>query len=613
MLNIEDAQKKMLIIALFIIAILIIVSIAYWGFLTQKPTEKEEPEEPIDDRISPLENQGLILEINRIRHRGLLDKLMKFGTSWKNTPIFYFISNMDGLEYISKDVSALAGESEIFFTGWDTMFQENKVVKDADEEQEMSKVTLTIMERETQGLFGRQTKDVEKEKIQLVYDYRTGRWSGDDFFMDEDGYGHYVGEKFEMWFNLYQIDCDEDGIPYWTEVNVLHTDPMVDDSHRDPDGDGVPTAWEWKWGYDPHVWDDHENLDPDIDGIENIEEYQMAPWFADPFSQDIYIEADSMQEDGLFDSHVFWEESQQALIERFAQHGINMYIDDGWPGGPTNGGGETLTHYDTVSQDSGMMLQFYNNHFPDERKGIFRYMVIGHSGRFTHPSEFYRYDTIHVGTGFDFVNTFLVDQSFTPRTQRTALAAAVMHEVGHTLGITPWTIEGCDNLSYGIGERQTYIETWGNYYSVMNYFYTFDKKLLDYSDGSNGPPYDQNDWEELYLPNFQMENVAIEDPAFETPGKDKIVWENIEFEPSGWNYSKKLTQQYVGDIGDWTPVAPVKVNWRVYVKTDNSTSSSDRNLRVYAQPIYETTIVPDSEWTLIKEGYVDDEGNIKLD
>ena len=47
----------------------------------------------------------------------------------------------------------------------------------------------------------------------MNYDYRTGRWDGkDDSFMDVDGYGHYVGETFEVWFNIYQTDYDHDGV-----------------------------------------------------------------------------------------------------------------------------------------------------------------------------------------------------------------------------------------------------------------------------------------------------------------------------------------------------------------------------------------------------------------
>jgi hypothetical protein len=190
----------------------------------------------------------------------------------ENTPSFYFITNIDGLEYISKDVTQHGRTTEVLFNTWDSMFQENKIMKNATEEQETSTVTLTIVERVKSGLFGRKTSDIERDSLTVTYDYRTGRWSGDDNFKDYDGYGYYLGETFEIWFNLYQIDYDNDFIPYWTEVNILGTDPTVDDSKLDPDGDGIPTAWEWKWGYDPFTWDDHEKLDPDLDGLSTSEE-----------------------------------------------------------------------------------------------------------------------------------------------------------------------------------------------------------------------------------------------------------------------------------------------------------------------------------------------------
>ena len=562
-----------------------------------------------DNRISPTENQGLVLEVKRIRHRGLLDLMLKPGTAWKNKPMFYFISEMDGLKYVYADDVGL-------FNTWDTIFQESKIMKDVPEEQETSEVTLTIMEREKAGLLGFKTKDVEKEKIHLVYDYRTGRWTGDDYFGDSDGYGHYVGDNFEIWFDLYQTDYDMDGIPYWVEVNILHTNPRLDDSKLDPDNDGVPTTWEWRWGYDPHVWDDHVNLDPDIDGIENIEEYRMAKWFADPFRPDIYVEVDGMQQHGFLEKifhieHVFYEESQQMLIERFCQHGINLYIDDGWPGDPTNGGGELLPYCDVLTQDSGMMLQFYNNHFPDERKGIFRYLVIAHKSGFCHPSKFNRYDTLTVGSnawGLLIRRGALV----IPKMRRIVLASGIMHELGHSMGITPWTIEGCDNISFANGKeaKKRYLETWGNYKSAMNYYYVF--KIVDYSDGSSGSPYDQNDWLELYLPTFQIEANVIEEPFFEPPGKDKIVNETVSFSVNGWVYDENLTQQYLKKISGWSPIEPVKCKFRVYRRVENGTTPGDRNIRIYAQPIHKTTIVPPSEWTLIKEGYVDNQGNFHL-
>ena len=72
-----------------------------------------------------------------------------------------------------------------------------------------------------------------------------------------------------MWFSIHQSDFDHDGIPYWTEVNILNTDPERDDSKLDPDEDGLPTSWEWKWGYNHTKYDDHLYLDPDRDGLQN--------------------------------------------------------------------------------------------------------------------------------------------------------------------------------------------------------------------------------------------------------------------------------------------------------------------------------------------------------
>jgi len=528
-------QKLIIGVTLIVVACLILSSIFvyYAYFKEEEETIKEEPEDASEydlDAISPLENQGLNFEVLRIRHRGLLDEIMQRGTSWKKKPQFYFITNIDGVEFISKNVHAPGGESEELFTTWDTIFQERKVKHDAEEEQEKSEITLKIIEREKIGILGLRSQDNEIDKIDLTFDYKTGRWEGDDSFNDSDGYGHYLGDMYEIWFNIVPNDDDRDGIPYWTEVNILNTNPEIDDSKLDPDEDGIPTAWEWKWGYDaendvmiydPHVYDNHSTLDPDNDGLENVEEYQMAKWFANPFSQDIYIEVDGMEKGGLFDkTHVFWTESQQIMIERFASHGINLYIDDGWPGGPINGGGEILPYIETISQDSGATSPFYRNHFAEERRGIFRYLIVGNAAGFCHPSEFNRYDTMAVGTN---LQIFLKRGGFTPRAFRVMLAAMVMHETGHSLGIGPWNVGGNDNASFVESKEaeREYVEKWGNYRSVMNYYHMYDKKMVDYSDGSNGLG-DVNDWEMFDLTYFQQEAKVVEGPDFELPGVEEI-------------------------------------------------------------------------------------------
>jgi len=608
------------------IAIILLISsilIIYWPSEIEEKTNNQETQGTIiDDRISPLENQGLSVSIDRIRHRGLLEKLIKPGIhgDWKDKPKYYYIVKIDDLEYVSKNVEALGAASEIFYEEWDTFGQENRVTYDTPEEQEFSEITIKIIEVIPIGIFGLRTDEKIQETISLTFDYRTGRWSGDDSFYDSDGYGHYRGNTFEIWFGLHPNDIDLDGIPYWTEVNILHTNPRVDDSKQDPDKDGIPTSWEWKWGYDPFSHDNHTLLDPDIDGIQNIEEFYIEKYFSNPFQQDIYVEVDGMEATGLFDpAHTLFEESKQGLIERFSQHNINMYIDDGWDDTSLNGGGELLSHYDTISQDSGMTYEFYKSHFPDERKGIFHYLLVVHGGGFSIPQIYNNMDVSVVG--FDkfkhLRNPLKFDTPwciFTPRNIRVHLGAMSMHELGHTIGIAPWTFKGCDNYdSFHIPltkEWKEYRDTWGNYYSVMNYYWVscndYRKVLFDYSDGSNGPPYDQNDWEHLYLPTFETNGLFIEQANIEPSeyyDKNKIDYSigaigRLESGIKDWSYNENITAFYLKNIFI-EPLDSVQCNIRLYTRNNS--------IRVYAQPIVEPTF---SEYCLIKEFKIDSNGEI---
>lgn len=578
----------------------------------------------IDDQISPLENQGLFVELNRIRHRGLLDELIKpLNWKWREKPMFYATVSSEGIEYSTKDIAALGAASENYFNTWDTMFMEQKNQFNPDEEKETSTVEIIIYEHVSKGLFGFRSEDVEREHITLTYNYRTGRWKGDDYFKDDDGYGHYLGESFEVWFYLHQIDYDKDKIPYWIEVNVLHTDPTVDDSKKDPDNDGIPTDWEWFWGYDPFTFDDHEHLDPDIDGLENIEEYKTRTWFANPYHQDIYAEVDNMQGRVLGnDRHMMWEESIQAVIERFAQHGISFFIDQGWPDTPYNGGGSVLPFYETTSQDSGILLQFYRHYFPDERKGIFHYVVIGNQGGFSHPTDENTVCTSHISVNNKhFLRPLVSPFMFpTPRAWRAHVAAMFMHEIGHTLGIFPWTVEGCDNHSsfvmFFTKDWREYKESWGNYYSVMNYFWVsandWRKELIDYSDGSNiNTGYDVNDWNSLYLPTFQTVSMCNEDKTASPPGYDLCEFEmtsmdRLNVSAQGWKYNNNLTKAFNQEVGDWSPISSVDVTFKVFER-NNESDKSKYDLRVFGLAEVNPTR---SEYVLIKEGWLDENGTV---
>ena len=111
--------------------------------------------------------------------------------------------------------------------------------------------------------------------VELTYSIKTGHWFGDDFTgisswsEDSSGYGRLNGcddgsiyqrdRDCELWFDIYQTDPDGDGIPYWSEVNVFGTDPEVDNTGEDFDGDGCPIEWENKWGhYLEYNWHDDE-------------------------------------------------------------------------------------------------------------------------------------------------------------------------------------------------------------------------------------------------------------------------------------------------------------------------------------------------------------------
>jgi hypothetical protein len=606
MMNNRSFQIKILII---VIIFLIVLS----GIIILLLNEEEPTEEivdvsfQIDDRISPLVNQGLTLEVLRIRHRGLHDLLQTRGNAWKTPPTFFFISNMDGLEYVSRDVVQHTESTQVYFTTWDSMFQENKVVKDAEEEKEKSHITLQIVENVPSGLLGLRSTDIVRDEFTVTYDYRTGRWTGDDSFMDNDGYGYYLGETFEIWFNIYQFDYDDDFIPYWTEVNLLGTDPTIDDSTLDPDHDGIPTTWEWKWGYDPFTWDDHDNLDPDIDGIENTEEYIMDAYFADPYIQNIYIEVDFMEQGSFLDPpHTLPIECQQAIIEEFSKNNIKLMFDDGWPTSPKNGGGELVKHYDQISQDSGAIAQYYYHHFPEYRRGIFRYMIIGHAGGFNHPGIGNIYDATYIPDYINKENPLTALQYFitrgvrlSSRGQHVALAAVTMHELGHSCGLSNVDFEGIDNMTHRswLFPSEVWQNTYIDYRSVMSYYAMYDPSVLSYSDGSNGPPYDQNDWEQFFIPTFQYNNKYVEEANLaEIP----TIVESEERFPEGYLFDENLTEEYKNNISNFSPVDPIPVDWVVYTKMDSYENSHARDVKVFVKPM-----VSASKWVQAYEGNLD--------
>jgi len=573
----------------------------------------------IDDRVSPDINQGLVVEINRIRNRLLMEKMLTFGTDWKNPPTFFWTVIVDDKEHSTDEICSAGGvEGSGAFTEWDTFGKESKGNFYIDEEQKTSDITILIMEKKTSGLFGRKTENIEKERIDLTYNFRTGHWSGDDFFKDDDGYGHVLGKEYEIWFNLYQSDYDHDNIPYWMEVNMYDFDPMVADGKIDVDNDGIPSWWEWKYGYDPVSFDNHSLLDPDIDGLNNVQEFIMYDYFADPFHQDIYLEIDGMQKRGILDwNHVSYEETHQMLIERFSQHNINLYIDYGWPDGPVNGGGELL-EYMRVNDDTvgHFHNRFYKHNFADERKGIFRYCTVAINAGFISPGNFNYYDHIVVDTG---QQVTLKRLGFTPKYRRVLLAKGILHEMGHSLGLMPYTFYGVDILTGQWEDKwptqlteEEYENYCEQYYSIMNYGYIFgitkeQIRCFDYSDGSNGAPFDQNDWEHIYIPAFKTSQSAYEEaqPSIDEIFEDiEVVTKNPDLTKKGWKVDMNLTNKYKYDLSSLPFVDNAECEFVVLVKEDNDKRETVKQIAIYAKPKVEPTI---TTWSFISEGQYEED------
>lgn len=358
-------------------------------------------------------------------------------------------------------------------------------------------------------------KDPDKKQIHLLFNVETGRWTGDDFFGDESGYGRLNGcgcgiidnaeKNGEIVFDLFLNDYDHDNIPYWTEINILGTDPTVDNSEDDPDEDGIPTFWEWKWGYDPCTWDDHENFDSDDDGIDNVEEYKTSQWGSDPFRKDIYLEIDQMKPGPNGEgSWVLTKNCKELLKHPYLQRDIVLHIDDGWMGH-----GEMIPFHQSINDFD--LINLYNTFFLENntnnwKRGVFRYgLIVFHHEKAAGKA--------FVGEGFPInsnikgINSFQISKTAAEETFKIKpysldfiYATYIMHEMGHTMGLDIFNPPGCDNKNT---VHPLFFGWWkyANYKSVMNYRYVHD--ILDYSDGSHGKN-DYNDWSNLDFSWFEM-------------------------------------------------------------------------------------------------------------
>lgn len=348
----------------------------------------------------------------------------------------------------------------------------------------------------------------------LIYDIRTNHWTGDDFIGDPSGYGrlngcddgsYYREEKdCEIWFDIYQNDYDNDKIPTWAEINLYGSDPYTDNSNDDFDNDKIPFYWEHHWNYNPIIYENHDILDPEFDGLTNIEEYMTSEWLSDPYRKDMFVELDQMDFGPKGEGFRVPNSTKDLLADRYNPRNIVYHFDDG-----CMGGGEIIP-FDYLSWRNEI-LDIYEKYFlhnnPDNwRRGVFRYAVFVHDNIRASAYAFVGEGRL-INSNVRGINSFQITTTSLEKVVKNknqpldfVCACYIMHESGHTLGIDIFNPFGCDNIRT-VYPWQLCYWIFSNYKSVMNYRYVH--QILDYSDGTNGW-FDHNDWGSLDFNWFQL-------------------------------------------------------------------------------------------------------------
>ena len=477
-----------------------------------------------NDDIDPLVDLSITVEIKQIR-------------SLEKTDLGIFpIDKIDLFSDPDFYVKVIINDEEFTSPVWENMKYvydpQWSATLDVPDDKEFVNITIQLWDSNPQGdrlcdLSNNYGNYNESFDIDLVYSIKAGHWSGDDWLnpswggIDPSGYGRLNGcddnsiyqnnRDCEMWFDIYQNDFDGDGIPYWTEVNAFNTDPTVDNTGDDADKDGIPIEWEYKWGhqferrgqhywiYDPFVWEDHENMDDDEDGLDNVEEYLTSQWDSDPFRKDLFVELDQMEAGPNGESaSLLPERSKELLRTAYNKHNLVYHLDDGsW-----EDSGSEMIPFDTETtmswgNQNSELMEIYDEYFlhddPDNwRRGVFHYGVLVYQCSVANGNAF-------GSNRYQISSNGLNEKAKLPYLNRDIVfASAYMHECGHTLNINNPGVD--DQNSKFIWQLNWW--KWRPYKSVMNYGYMF--LMVDYSDGSRGLN-DFDDWHDMDLTYFDID------------------------------------------------------------------------------------------------------------
>jgi hypothetical protein len=137
---------------------------------------------------------------------------------------------------------------------------------------------------------------------------------------------------------------------------------------------------------------------------------------------------------------------------------------------------------------------------------------------------------------------------------------------------------------------------------------------MDYSYGDDPAPYDQNDWELLYLPTFEIDAEVIEGPNYADlvnfeEKQAAIVSKEKNLTNEKWEYDEDITMKFTDSASNNNAIYTGDCEWFILVKTKNERLPSDRDVRVYVKPKVEPVY---STWSLCYEGKLNQNNEIEM-
>jgi hypothetical protein len=462
------------------------------------PTVSSNYSNPVD--LDPLVNLSISINIFKIRSLEHDDPQLNFKEiiDQSTDPDFYIIIYVNDQEY----------KSDIF---WNTKYLYDtpySITVDVSDEIEQVDICFQLWDAADEGITIDRLCDIspdpgtndESYDAEIIYDLQTGHWTGDDELQDASGYGRLNGcddgtiykrnRDCELWFSISQNDFDNDSIPYFMETAIYGSDPLIYDADLDFDDDGIPTWWEWKYGYDPITWENHTISDIDNDGLSTINEYRTSQWFSDPYTRDLFIELDQMCEGPTCEASRVPEGAKEMLYTAHDRQNVIYHLDDGsW-----EDSGSDYVPFDPLTSYYELQDIYYQYFLHGDenntRKEIFHYALVIY--------ESDRVEGMAFGSNRFQISAKLLDLKVEEHgfDRDVTYASALMHETGHTLRF--WPLPG--HNSYGWLLR-IFLPL---YKSCMSYGWIY--RMVDYSDGSRlslGPFIgDYDDWERMDLTYF---------------------------------------------------------------------------------------------------------------